>query len=67
MTIEIEYYEQLCSGWVGAGAGSYRANESAIDRMHGLWMGIRDKETRDMIDRYADVAKARRDDLRGGA
>jgi len=65
--MDIEYYEKLCNRWVDAGAGSYRANETAIDRLHGLWMGIQDNDTRDMIDRYAVIAKARRDDLRGAA
>ena len=65
--MDIEYYEKLCTRWFDAGAADYRSNESAIDRMHGLWMGIRDKETRDMIDRYANAAKARRDELRGAA
>ena len=47
---------------------NYQQNERAIGILHGLWIGTRaydcDPETSKMIDRYSDVAKAKRDELR---
>ena len=67
---DYEFFEDKCKGWIKV--DTYHANEAAIDRLHGLWTGVYwlsddNHKICEMIDRYADVAKARRDDLRGGA
>ena len=62
-----EYCENFCKDQLHD-EDNYQQNERAIGILHGLWIGTRaydcDPEVSKMIDRYSDVAKAKRDELR---